>query len=736
MLDFDREQCWERLARWARSAERDWYPLPGRTDLGCYGTGYNAWGVQTNQKYVGALAALATLSPEGLVDREWAQQRARAALRFSLDSHVSGDLTCTDGTRWGQTWISALGLERMMFGVALLEPHLTGTDRDSLRRVLTGEADWLLHYHHKGPHQGVFGDVWNHTGKNVPESNLWDGALLWRTAVMFPDDPRAGDWQEQAHRFLINSVSVPADASDARVVAGKPVRERHAGANFFPHYALDHHGYLNVGYMVICVSNASLLHFDLKAAGLPRPESLDHHEADLWGVLRRMIFPDGRLARIGGDTRVRYAYCQDYLLPALMYAADYLGDAHAPELLRGLLGLMGREQDTNPDGSFYGSRLATMRAGDPYYFCRLESDRAAVLAFLLTHADRVAPPPAPRRSFESSVAGGWSEPEHGAVLHRGRRRLASFAWRAHGLTQGLCLPPGHSDLAEWRQNLAGSVRCMGDDGVTEGGQTHRRELRSHAVIEFPGGFLTYGEVREGLNLTVAEGWAGSHALSHRLAFAALPDGQTVLGLQHCRNGEHRAFLAEVQGLLLNVPNDLFSGYRRGLLTAQGRTTLRSPAPREEVLPLGSPWAVVDGCLGVMGLYGAAELSVSRSPVRRGGKYHSLYVEEICYPCRRGTWAADPGETVLDCGWAVVASATAAQMRAFAEANVAPSPPGLPPDLRAVVVTGRDGRRYLLALNIGAAPVPLTDAAWIPTGMASLDHAEALPAGAAALFLEG
>ncbi|MCJ7548753.1 MAG: hypothetical protein MUQ30_03625, partial [Anaerolineae bacterium] len=48
--------------------------------------------------------------------------------------------------------------------------------------------------------------------------------------------------------------------------------------------------------------------------------------ADLWDVLRRFIFGNGRLARIGGDSRVRYACCQEYLLPSLLYAADVLGD--------------------------------------------------------------------------------------------------------------------------------------------------------------------------------------------------------------------------------------------------------------------------------------------------------------------------------------------------------------------------------------------------------------------------
>lgn len=91
--------------------------MPGRPHLGCYGTGYNNWGVQTNQKYLSALAVLSELGEQ--VDsipaslRTQARERALAALRFSLRSHRSGDLRCTDGTQWGHTWISALGIERI-----------------------------------------------------------------------------------------------------------------------------------------------------------------------------------------------------------------------------------------------------------------------------------------------------------------------------------------------------------------------------------------------------------------------------------------------------------------------------------------------------------------------------------------------------------------------------------------------------------------------------------------------
>ena len=146
----------ELLRDWALNSERHWYPIPGRPGQvrhghGCYGSGYNAWGVQTNQKYLAALATLAVRG-EGVagLDRQWALDRALAALRFSLASHVSGDGACTDGTQWGHTWISALGIERMMHGVYLLWPHLTEADRADLHRMLVSECEWIMGGFHRG----------------------------------------------------------------------------------------------------------------------------------------------------------------------------------------------------------------------------------------------------------------------------------------------------------------------------------------------------------------------------------------------------------------------------------------------------------------------------------------------------------------------------------------------------------------------------------------------------------
>ena len=593
------------LERWAQAVEQFWTDWDDDSGLGCYGPGYIHWGVQSNFNYAAAMATLAA-QPGVAHAGKWLD-RALAAWRFALATHVTGDHPGLNGERWGHTWISMLGIERAMHALPHLDPHLTGADRAALRRVLVGEADWLLHAGHRGGQRGVIAGLWNSSGRNAPESNIWSGALLWRTAHYYPDAPNAGAWKELAHKYLINGVSVPADAEDARLIAGKPVRAWHVGANFFPHYALDHHGYLNVGYMVICTSNAAMLHFDMKAAGLPRPASLDHHQGDLWQVLRRFIFDDGRLARIGGDSRVRYAYCQEYLLPALLYIADRWRDPHALALAERQVALMQVELDASDDGTFYGRRMGHMRATNPHYFTRLESDRACVLAMALNDAPLVDAPPPSDNAFETTVRGGWIEPEHGAMLHRSPTRLASFAWRARGLTQALCQPPHASDLAEWTLNLCPVVQFLGDDGKHTG--RHRRLLHQHATA-FDGGFVTCGAVMEGVDIHIDEGaHCTDQAVTH-IAFAALPDARTCLSLHHVVTATDRVgYTATVKGLHLNVPNDLFNGFTRQIHTAAGTRTLSSPPERDESIRLDGRWANIDGKVGVVALYGGDNLVI-------------------------------------------------------------------------------------------------------------------------------
>ncbi len=606
------------LEPWPAFAQQYWWDDPERPELGCFGTGYNSWGVQTNQKFLGAYAVLAAdpdLDEQAAgLSREEILDKALRALRFSLASHVSGDHHCSDGTRWGHTWISALGVERMMHGVDAIAEQMSEEDHEGLRRMLVSEADALLDLE-------VTGTKWAADRGNRPESNIWNGAILARTCMMYPDEPHVDAWMEKAHRFLLNGISIEADAEDETLIAGRPVKSWHVGPNFFPNYALDHHGYLNVGYMVICLSNIAMLHFACKRAGWEAPPDLYHHAADLWALVKRLIFEDGRLIRIGGDTRQRYCYCQDYLLPSLAFAADHLSDAHAPELEAGALKLIHQEQAANADGSFLSQRLETIRSTNPYYYTRLESDKAVVLSmnaywrrvFDLETAE-------PEEDFEEAVAGSWEEPEHGAMFHRSARRMASWSWRASEAPQGLCLPPASGHLAEWCSNLGGLVRLLGETG--------RRTVLRHEQATFEGGFLTVGTVADSGGAAMAEGWKGTERAEHHYAVAALPDERTMIVLEYCRL-RLRIYLAEVKGLKLNVPNDLFNSFQRTYFTEQGETVADGRA--EQTLNLRSRWVNVEDAIGAVGIYGAHSFSICQAGKRRASGYaDSLYYDELCF----------------------------------------------------------------------------------------------------------
>jgi len=724
------------LEPWPRAMRAHFHTPPGRPELTCFGPGANNWGVQTNQKALAAVAALAT-DPD-LDERRAGMSRdeltdlAVRLLRFSLASHHAGGGTCTDGTPWGHTWISALGVERMMHAVDALEPALTNADRTALRCMLLSESNWLL-----DAHEVVAGLVED----NVPEANLWNGAVLHRTALLYPDEPRAAAYRDKGSRFLANAISVPADAACDDLLDGRAVRAWHVGPQFFESYALNHHRYLNVGYMVICLSNAAMLHFAFRARGTDAPQALYHHVADLWRLVKACTFPDGRLCRIGGDTRVRYCYCQDYAIPTWLLAAEALGDADAPAFEAAWLAQVRREQAHNGDGSFLSDRCGRLAANSPLYYTRLEADRAAALsmgAVWRRQLDIPAEPPA-RRPGPDSFA--WHDAYHGGLLARGPRRIASFAWRAGEGPMGLCLPAGASDLAEWRRNLTGSVA---GDGVDLGVATPLR----HEERTFDGGFLTWGELAESSGQPVAEGQPAATIATVRLAFAALPDDATVLVLQRARMLDGRAWLRGVQGLRLCVPNDLFNGNRRTYASAAGTDELPGVGEPGEVRPLAGPWVNVDGRLSVVALFGG-ELALVRPGRRqiglRGrpaddprGPGGMLLCDLICCPCEARPRFAEPDELLFDLAALVRVGADAEATRAYVAAGQAAPVPAEPaglegspaagavpppgeviPAVRAVRARGADEREYLLVARLDDAPDPADAAAGEDAGRVTL-----------------
>ena len=176
--------------------------------LTCYGTGESAhWPTQSNCNVFAALAVLGTapdLDDGALpMKRDEILATSIELLRYAMATHLTGHDLASDGRQWGHHWISVLGLERMAHGVNAIRDLLTEQDRDNLKRMMISESDWLLEFY--PVEAGLIGS----SGKNKPESNIWNGGMLLRTALDYPDAPNRDRYLEKATAFFLNGLSHP-----------------------------------------------------------------------------------------------------------------------------------------------------------------------------------------------------------------------------------------------------------------------------------------------------------------------------------------------------------------------------------------------------------------------------------------------------------------------------------------------------------------------------------------------
>ena len=704
--------------------------VPGEPGLKHYGSGESGhWAVQINQQVAGALACLASLPPETLSEAGCAlsaaelRDMALAMTRYSLRTHRTGDLDCTDGKKWGRHWISVLGYERMIPGLDLLREFFTADDEARLRALVECECDYRMNEYE------LVADPDASTGRNKPESNIWNGAFLLRAAAMMREwgaerspsrqdegcdvgavPPKSHAWRalesapanldqpaltlgggaaprqllERGTDFLVNGLSFQDDAENATAVLGKPVRERFVGANFFSDGALDHHGYLNVGYAYVCLSNLALLYFSFKRRGLPPPAGFMHNLRRVWEWCKRCTFPDGRLLRIGGDSRARYTYCQAFALQGWHLAWDLWRDEDAARFARGYLALVAHEQAENPDGTFYGKRLAAMRAESPWWETRLECDPFTVLATSAHWAagececGAARSPSQAGRAPENALVGTasadssvlpvkasgetaaladpplWIGAYHGAALLRTPGAVRSVVARAFcGPTRSnarnfhetgpaaLCLPENRSDMAEWSGNLFAFIGLRGP-----------KHVGSATVEETPGGFRWRweGDILE--DNPLGEGEDRYHVLRRRCSAEALPDGRTMRISDRVECIKETTLPVGFRALNLQIPNDIYNGHRR-VYTAGDQSApiceTRSYPPAGQVVETNSTSLKIDGALRVRSLSGK-RLRILRPAGQGAYCYNGLtsqYVETVVTDCSLESTHLMPGDVLVD-----------------------------------------------------------------------------------------
>ena len=670
-------------------------------DHAWYGTGEAAhWAVQSNFNVAGGLAILANLSKDPAQAKE-ARELALKLFRYNLYTHKTGSLKNSCEEQWGGSWISILGLERMGAGQLALEPYLTEEDKKAFRKLRLFEADWLVeNYPVVAAIDGIS------SGDNKPESNYWNGSFLYKTAMDYPDCPNRGTYLNKGCALFLNSISTPADETSEKVYRGKPMKEWFVGPNFTPNYSLDHHGYMNIGYSIITLSHAAYLHFYCKARGWEVPEEAKHHVRDLWDVVKHFIFPDGRLMRIGGDTRARYCYCQMYLLPILLMMEDLSGDRSLAEFEYGMSELLRKEQTFNGDGSFFGKRLDDMTWQSRYYHTRLESDPFAALAFAGAVRSSWELPQMPaEKTVPQPIQ--WGDDFHGADMIKTPETVRSMVRRAGEGPMILAHPLSDSSLAEWHGN--GHSQFEGHFVAAKYPENIFRK-------SIPGGFLNSAAIKFFEAGPWGEGEGRYETIGSQGACAALPDGKSIIVLEHTVVLKEHS-LTSLRTIGWQVPNDLFNGNTR---TFYGKDFKQEVSRRSgKVIETGSRWLNVDHRITLVLGYGAESFKIHAPAEDTGNlKYcrqmTSLHVNEICGNVELTPRVRRmPGDVLADTGYLVIAGSTAEEGSKYSVKQIKTE--GL---LRAVEVTAPDGRRWQFAANFGTEP-----AAWnsetIPAGQCTL-----------------
>lgn len=667
----------------------------GHSELLYYGTGESAsWPVQSNMNVCAALAVLAA-DPDfeqhhPTISRNEARAIALKLFRYAMRTHVTGDLKATDGKQWGRHWISVLGAERMTHGINALEPYMTADDKARYKVFRLAESDWLLDEY---PVQAGFP-----VAVNKPESNIWNGGFLLRTALDYPDAPRAEQYREKACAFLLNGISIPSDAQNDKLFRGRPLSQWFVGANFTENYSLNHHGYMNVGYMAVCLSNIAMLHFNFKERGQTPPPELYHHAKELWLTLKKFLWPDGRLLRIGGDSRSRYTYCQCFLMPVLLFAAEHFGDRDAARMEQEWLKVVVLEQHDNADGTYFGKRLSSIRDISWFYYSRLESDQFLALSCGAYWRRRFAIPE-PLRTAVDRQELVWSDEAHGAVLIRQGNVARSWVRNASQGQNGMCVPLNDSSLGEWQGNLLGHIT---------GNLIGYRDNAEGKVKLIPGGFLYSGKTLLDECLPMGEGEQRYHVAEIRIGVAALPDGKTMLIAQRGKVIKETT-LHGIDPLYCEIPNDVFNGYRREYRGGRFHAVLpMSESGNEEIVDTNERKLNVDNRLSIFLLSGGKSLKIVR-PGRRNvilckaspPEMASLYADLITADPVRETRRWRPGEILFDVVYAVSADTSADDMLHMSGESSADDA------LRMVSFRDSDGFVYRFQVNFDTLLLSLT-----------------------------
>lgn len=586
-----------------RHAEKEWHVASFDSDAGHWGTGISGGneGIRAIGEMI--LTSAALLKYSDLVndrDKKDLMAHTTAALRYVVATHRTGAQKCTDGKQWGGDWQSAMWTGTFGFGAWLIWDELDLELQRDIERVVAWEADRFLAIK---PPTGR----WNDT---KAEENGWTLICISLAANMFPSHAHAGEWRQKAIEYMMNTLSVPRDLKDDRLVDGRPVKKWVHGANLHPDFTLENHGMFHPSY-VGCSSyflGQAVMHYTY--ARRPVPQAATHHLMDVWQMFQAILLPCGESVFPQG---------MDWELHGLPYInlfaflSAYMGDPTAAELENAHLQYIRAWQEMqNGNLAIPGSRLGFTR-----HAIFAEQVTYGYLAHQLF--GKIKPGNTGRSAKELSYTRRFDP--IGVILHRTRSKIATFSWKYR--IMGMLAPAeaGHEGnphlIVPITDGLVGSFVSGTADRKVVWCSSRRGQNGFRTTGEL---LINGGKVRQ----TLAVDSIGEKTLVYQDRVVALAD----------------ISIEREMGVPVGIENDMLTGGRRTVHHREGATTFDWQDPRGLVSLPGS-WANVDGRLGMVVLAGSG-IAYSQAS---GYNAQAVYADVLYGSYSEGTRQVHEGEEV-------------------------------------------------------------------------------------------
>lgn len=605
-------------------------------------------GIRSNTSMLFGLAVWLRSRPSDSADWATVLGRARAMARYLCDGHVTGSGVCQDGRRWGLNWQSSWWAAKLGLAAWHLRDLLAADEHEAVRRVIAAEAD--RHLKRVAP-TGLFLDT-------KAEETAWDVEALAVACLLVPDAPQREAWQAKLVEFSFNVFSAPQDRFNSTVVDGAPVCEQVYTCNTHADHSLDNHGSFHFCYIASPLLSKAWTWFALKQAGVPVPDALQHHVADVWS-LARQTFLTHRFAYVGGQDWARYTYGEYFIVPALSYLAQVVDDPQVRTVQQARLRFMAAEAQNDPQGGFFGRRFTLGRLHGQ--LAKYESDALACMALTALY-ERTVHEPTPTSLVKLPAVQPESvhiSPEGQFCFWRTSAFFFAFSW-SHLDHPGPSLvfgPTERDDMIDWREgNGLGRVDTPAGPASMWGVRSMRRignQLHVKGEL-FALSRKGHRETESVLEL-VLDAEAQTCSFTHR-----------VTALRPLR-------WVRVTPLGLHVPNDLFNGGRRVVVQDDQRHLIESSHPRSGQAPWRPPtgwrrrWRGVQRRLGLPAgehsrtFPGASiqiddALTISRNAGagmiwrqfdRPNSPSDALWVDRVDLAAPRWVLKARPGDVLLD-----------------------------------------------------------------------------------------